>query len=60
MLLGYMETASDNAFQANLYNDIYDEAMLLHLKVPASTPYGANSPQYENATGEKTFLQRLT
>ncbi|MFZ6025804.1 MAG: hypothetical protein ACOYVG_15285 [Bacteroidota bacterium] len=52
MLLGYMETASDRAFQANIYADVYDEAMLLHIKVPASTPYGSNSEQYENATGE--------
>ena len=52
MLLGYMEAASDKAFQANLYEDVYDEAMLLHIKVPASTPYGSNSEQYENATGE--------
>lgn len=52
MLLNYMETASDKAFQANLYDDIYDEAMLLHIKVPASTPYGSNSEQFENASGE--------
>ena len=52
LLLGYMESASDKAFQASLNDDIYDEAMLLHIKVPASTPYGSNSLQYENATGE--------
>jgi hypothetical protein len=52
MLLGYMESASDRAFQANLYEDVYDEAMLLHIKVLASTPYGSNAEQYENATGE--------
>lgn len=52
MLLNYMETASDKAFQTSLYNDMYDEAMLLHIKVPASTPYGANSAEYEHASGE--------
>lgn len=47
-----MESASDKAFQSNLYEDVYDEAMLLHIKVAASTPYGSNSDQYEHATGE--------
>lgn len=52
VLLNHLESASDMAFQQNLYNDVYDEAMLLHIKVPASTPYGSNSTQFEQASGE--------
>lgn len=52
MVLNYLESASDKAFQTSIDEDMYDEATLIHLKVPASTPYGSNSEQFENATGE--------
>jgi hypothetical protein len=51
LILTCMETASDRAFEASLYENSYDESMLLHIKVPASTPYGANTAEFENASG---------
>ena len=52
LLLNYLENKSDRQFQASLYEDQYDEANLIHLKVAASTPYGTNSEGFETATGD--------
>lgn len=52
LLLNYLEEKSDQDFQASLFQDQYDEANLIHIKVAASTPYGTNSEAYESATGD--------
>lgn len=52
LLLNYLENKSDIQFQASLFQDQYDEANLIHLKVAASTPYGPNSEEFESATGD--------
>ncbi len=52
LLLNYLENKSDRQFQTSLYQDQYDEANLIHLKVAASTPYGPNSEEFESAAGD--------
>lgn len=52
LLLNYLEAKSDQAFQVSLFQDQYDEANLIHIKVAASTPYGPNSEVFESATGD--------
>ncbi|WP_439504343.1 hypothetical protein [Sediminibacterium sp.] len=52
LLLSYLETKSDQDFQTSLFQDEYDEASLIHLKIAASTPYGPNSATFESATGD--------
>jgi hypothetical protein len=51
MLSGYLETRSEDNLQAQLDQDIYDEASLLHIKVAANLPYTNSSEVYEKATG---------
>lgn len=51
MLYNYLENESENALLTELDQDLYDESTLLHIKVPASLPYGSNSAQYERVNG---------
>ncbi len=47
----YFEVRAEENFQAALDQDIYDEAALLHIKVPSNLPYTNSTPTYEAATG---------
>lgn len=51
MLSGYLETRSEENLQAQLDQDIYDEATLLHIKVLNNLPYTNSSEAYETANG---------
>ena len=51
IISNYFEDRAEVNFQAVLDQDIYDEAALLHIKVPSNLPYTNSSPAYESATG---------
>jgi hypothetical protein len=51
MLTNYLEMEAENNLIAELDQDLYDESTLLHLKVPASLPYGSNTEKYERVNG---------
>jgi hypothetical protein len=50
-VLTYLEVQTEDNFQAELFQNQYDEASLLHLKVAANTPYNSNSGEFENING---------
>lgn len=50
-VLSYLESQSEDHFQAALYENQYDEASLIHLKLAANTPYNSNSGEFENTEG---------
>jgi len=52
LLLSYLETKSDRDFQSSIWQDQYDDANLIHIKIAASTPYGPNAEAYESTTGD--------
>jgi len=47
----YFEGRAEENFQAAVDQDIYDEAALLHIKVPSNLPYTNSSPSYEAVNG---------
>lgn len=51
LLYDGMAKWSDEKFQLALDETLYDEADWLHIKIPASLPYGSNSEQYERVEG---------
>ncbi|MBH2003683.1 MAG: hypothetical protein I8H66_03250 [Sphingobacteriia bacterium] len=52
LLSDWLEIRSEENLQAELDQDIFDEAALLHIKVPVSLPYTNSSPVYEKVTGQ--------
>ena len=51
MMYDYLEVRSEENLQAQLDQDLYDEATLLHIKIPASLPYTNSTDAYEKAEG---------
>jgi hypothetical protein len=51
LLYDGMAKWADEKFQLALDETQYDEADGLHIKIPASLPYGSNSEQYERVAG---------
>lgn len=50
-LLTFLEAQTEDNFQAELFQNQYDETTLLHLKVAANTPYNSHSGEFENISG---------
>jgi hypothetical protein len=51
LLSTFLEVRAEEHLQADVDQDIFDEAALLHIKVPVSLPYTNSSPIYERVTG---------
>ncbi len=51
MISGYLEQQAEVNLQAELDQDIYDEAALIHIKVAANLPYTNSTATYEKANG---------
>ncbi len=51
LLSNYFEARADEKLQAALDLDQYNEKDLLHIKVPASLPYGSSSEKFEKVEG---------
>lgn len=51
MISSYLEQESEQNLQAELDQDIYDEAALIHIKVAANLPYTNSTATYEKANG---------
>lgn len=51
LLTNYFELRAEEHLQAALDRELYDEADLLRIKVPASLPYGSSSEKFERVEG---------
>ena len=51
LLTNYFENNAELQMQAVLDKNQYNESDLIHLKVPASLPYGSSSEQFERVEG---------
>ena len=51
LLTNYFETNAEEQMQAEINLHHYNESDLIHIKVPASLPYGASSEQFDRVDG---------
>ncbi|MEN9600237.1 MAG: hypothetical protein RL596_2561 [Bacteroidota bacterium] len=51
LLTNYLEERAEIAMQEALYDNQYEEANLLYVKIPMSLPYGTSSKEFETVNG---------